>query len=1045
MNKNFNQKNMTKQIPKLFLLIAAILFISNVYSQTCPTGLVSYWKMDELSGSALADFKSNHNASCSSAPGRDYSGKVIYAQVFDTLKYASVPNNTDYNFGVGSSFTVVYWIKFTETSYFGQDHAIISKGDWNGGNPSAAYFSSGINGSGNVNFLLSDGNVKRDLESPLSYNDGNWHQVACVRDGSANTNYLYVDGTVVAQVVYTYTGGFTNSNNLFFGCLMNFSSPGFYYKGSVDEIAIYNKALSSSDINTQRTAANTNGIGICDGLNPNIISIPGTKASVNGAYTYTLRTAGKQAGLIYTVLTKPASMTLTSGVISWTPASKTEDGLVVIKADNGVAPADTQTFRIYISDQITCPSGLLCLFKLNETAGPTYADHYGSHNATASTSPTATTGKVNGGQIFGSSTKIDIPDNGTQEFNWTNAGSFSLEAWVRTSTAADMVVIGRFRTDPVDTIAMWRLGTTSAGKASFELRDNGGHYNFVEGTTTISDNGWHHIVAVRNGSNNTSKIYVDGVEENSSSYYYGNSFKDDNPLVVTLGYLKRATIYQNEYHYVGSMDEVAIFNRALSGTDITSYYNSGSPTGHCAEGNSAPAFTSTALTTATEDSPYTYNITVDDIDAGDVLTLSAPTLPTPLWLTLNWTAGQKTATLTGTPLNANVGANNVQLRVTDTHSTINQTFTISVANVNDAPVITSAAPAATVNEGASYSYTLTVTDEDAADVITIDDATLPTWLTFAYTPGAKTATISGIPDDANVGANPIDLTINDGHTTIHQAYTLTVNGVNDLPVITGQSAININEDQSITLVKTNLTIVDPDNSASDLTLIVQSGTNYTFSGNIVTPALNYNGQINVNVVVNDLAGASNVYPVVITVAPINDSPVVTSSAVTTAKVGDLYVYMFAATDADNVSLTYSAVAKPDWLGFNATNGILNGIPAIADIGPHLVILRASDGTLSVDQAFTVTVGTTGISEAKDNEFAIYPVPANDELNIKFSNLTEETVVNIISTSGSIIESINVPANTNMITIPVQELEAGLYICHIKNNTFNSTSRFFIVR
>jgi len=65
--------------------------------------------------------------------------------------------------------------------------------------------------------------------------------------------------------------------------------------------------------------------------------------------------------------------------------------------------------------------------------------------------------------------------------------------------------------------------------------------------------------------------------------------------------------------------------------------------------------------------PYTYEIIADDDDLayGDVLTITAPTLPA--WLTLDWTPGTITATLSGTPTEADLdrGNNWVVLRVTD--------------------------------------------------------------------------------------------------------------------------------------------------------------------------------------------------------------------------------------------------------------------------------------------------------------------------------------------------------------------------------------------
>ena len=91
------------------------------------------------------------------------------------------------------------------------------------------------------------------------------------------------------------------------------------------------------------------------------------------------------------------------------------------------------------------------------------------------------------------------------------------------------------------------------------------------------------------------------------------------------------------------------------------------------------------MTTATEDAAYSYTFTVNDVDVGDTLTLSAPTLPA--WLSFDTGTG----ILSGTPTNAEVGTHNVVLRVNDGTVDVDQSFTITVGNTNDAPTITSTA------------------------------------------------------------------------------------------------------------------------------------------------------------------------------------------------------------------------------------------------------------------------------------------------------------------------------------------------------------------
>ena len=116
--------------------------------------------------------------------------------------------------------------------------------------------------------------------------------------------------------------------------------------------------------------------------------------------------------------------------------------------------------------------------------------------------------------------------------------------------------------------------------------------------------------------------------------------------------------------------------------------------------NDPPSFTSTPVTGATQDSPYTYVVAATDPD-GNPLTFSEAT-PLPSWLTLT-DNGNGTATLSGTPANGDVGPNDVDLQVSDGSLTDTQSFTITVVNVNDPPVFTST-PVTGATQGSLYSY-----------------------------------------------------------------------------------------------------------------------------------------------------------------------------------------------------------------------------------------------------------------------------------------------------------------------------------------------------
>ena len=256
-----------------FIAVLCVLTLTyscgdSIFSQSCPSGLISLWKMDESSGTTFADSKGNHDATRSSDLV-SVEGQINGSQYFnfENRDLAKVDDDAAYNFPANSSFSIVYWLKFTDTQYGlkgGQDHIVISKGDWNTGGPSTAMWASGVNGSGKVNFLLSDDTgYKIDLEGEGHYDDGQWHQVACIRDESNNESILYVDGIAVDRATFNYEGSFTNSDKICIAHLMNLGEPEYYYMGFVDEIAIYNRALNATEISNQIASASS-GIGICN-------------------------------------------------------------------------------------------------------------------------------------------------------------------------------------------------------------------------------------------------------------------------------------------------------------------------------------------------------------------------------------------------------------------------------------------------------------------------------------------------------------------------------------------------------------------------------------------------------------------------------------------------------------------------------------------------------------------------------------------------------------------------------------------------------------
>jgi Concanavalin A-like lectin/glucanases superfamily/K319L-like, PKD domain len=233
------------------------------------------------------------------------------------------------------------------------------------------------------------------------------------------------------------------------------------------------------------------------------------------------------------------------------------------------------------ADDDTPPAGIISHWKLDETApvaadvAGTYTDSVGSNDG-ASTgvspmlSPIPEGGQIDGALAFdGSDSGIEVPAD--DSFNWSATDSFSIEAWVKPPTglpAATEVFIGR--TDSGGNLDWW-IGLRGTGVAGFRLAANNGDVGLIEGTTDVTDDGWHHIVAVRDASTGRNILYVDGTEEANSVVAY-NAATDFSSATIPL---KIGHFDPANNHFEGSLDEIAIYDRALSADEVAAHFDAG--------------------------------------------------------------------------------------------------------------------------------------------------------------------------------------------------------------------------------------------------------------------------------------------------------------------------------------------------------------------------------------------------------------------------------------------------------------------------------------
>ena len=112
--------------------------------------------------------------------------------------------------------------------------------------------------NGKIETTLNGNTQGQTPSSSGDYRDGNWHHVAVTIAASASTATVYIDGSSVGT---TPIGSGSSINATEGGAIgaRTPSSPNFYFTGEIDEVAVWNKQLTSCDI-TGIYQASSNGI-----------------------------------------------------------------------------------------------------------------------------------------------------------------------------------------------------------------------------------------------------------------------------------------------------------------------------------------------------------------------------------------------------------------------------------------------------------------------------------------------------------------------------------------------------------------------------------------------------------------------------------------------------------------------------------------------------------------------------------------------------------------------------------------------------------------
>jgi hypothetical protein len=275
------------------------------------------------------------------------------------------------------------------------------------------------------------------------------------------------------------------------------------------------------------------------------------------------------------------------------------DTIVAEFTDDGGRVQQATASKTWEASQATAcvqpPANMRAWWTFDETAGTSAADIAALANTgTHTNGPTPGAGQVAGALGFdGVNDHVSTPNHSELLFG---RGSLSIDAWIRTSKANGSQPIVDKRVQQSNGKAQGYTLFLQNGKLAFQLangtRTPGGFFNYFSTNPVVADGRWHHVAAtVRRPSSAALVLYVDGVSVKSvaGTSVLAGSLNEKGPLWIG----RRRPVPSGPYanaHFKGMIDEVEIFSRALSASEVQSLYSAG-PSGKCKPTTAPPTLT----------------------------------------------------------------------------------------------------------------------------------------------------------------------------------------------------------------------------------------------------------------------------------------------------------------------------------------------------------------------------------------------------------------------------------------------------------------------
>ena len=531
-------------------------------------GLISHWKFDEGSGTTAYDSAGNNDGTVYGAQWT--TGQIDGALSFDGVDdYVDLGDIDEFEFGE-DDFSISVWIY--PRNHSGSGH-IITKYYW--GNEQRQWYLA-HSASDAILFYTNPTGASSDhevLESVSTVARNTWTFVTTVRKGS--TKYIYINGKL--DTTGTTAGILAGQSAKVYIGAVDSPSEGLhhFFNGEIDDVRIYDKALSAEEIQELycgeigNKASGPSPADEATNVNPNVVLSwsSGKDAPSHDVYL------GTDPNDVNEATPDSNEYMGNYAVNSYDPCgldfNTTYCWRVDEVADSNTYKGDVWSFTTW-ADPDSC---LVGKWMFDESEGTIVYDSAGTNHGLIQ-GAAWTTGQIDGALDFdGVDDYVEVHDS--PDFT-TN--KITVLAWVKGPAQSIGRVLSHYEYGR-DERAWTMYSQDGTDKFNVAITDTGeyyfGHRKQYKTSVAAFDNSWHFLAFTFDGAGSNLKLYLDGTEDTDVVKVYDDPITKiyDSTASVTVG----CDFYYGEtdHFFNGIIDDVRIYNRALSEEEILEVYRSG--------------------------------------------------------------------------------------------------------------------------------------------------------------------------------------------------------------------------------------------------------------------------------------------------------------------------------------------------------------------------------------------------------------------------------------------------------------------------------------